>query len=100
MENRNTAMIITGITALCCGCPGLLSICWGGLAAVVSFIPGAEIDMGGSSDPQAALLAGLGSLCVGIIFVAIPIAVGFFTLRKKPASEAAFVSDEPIPPAA
>jgi hypothetical protein len=100
MENRNTAMIITGITALCCGCPGLMSICWGGLAAVASFVPGAEIDIGGSSDPQAALLSGLGSLCLGIIFVAIPVAVGFFTLRKKPGAEATVFSDEPLPPAA
>lgn len=100
MENRNTAMIITGVTALCCGCPGLFSVCWGALAATVSFVPGADIDIGGSSDPQAALLTGLGSLCIGILLIAIPIAVGFFTLRKKPAAEASIVSDEPIPPAA
>jgi predicted benzoate:H+ symporter BenE len=84
MKNRNTAMIITGITALCCGCPGLFSVCWGALAAAISFVPGAEIDMFGSSDPQAALFTGIGSLCFGIIFVAIPIIVGFVTLRKKP----------------
>jgi hypothetical protein len=38
----------------------------------------------------------LGLLCVSVIFIAIPIAVGFFALRKKPA--AAAVSSESLPP--
>lgn len=67
-------------------------------AAVVSVIPGADIDIGGSSDPTAALLSGVGALCLGVIFVAIPVVVGFLTLRKKPQA-AAPVSDEPLPPA-
>lgn len=84
MNNRNTGMIATIAAALLCGCPGLFAMCWGSLAAVISFMPGADIDIGGSSDPTAALFSGLGTLCVGILFLAIPIAVGFFTLRKKP----------------
>jgi len=84
MNNKNTGMIATIATALLCGCPGLLALCWGSLSAVVSFVPGADINIGGSSDPSAALFAGLGTLCVGILFIAIPVAVGFFTLRRKP----------------
>ena len=84
MNNKNTGIIATVAAALLCGCPGLLAFCWGSLAAVVSFMPGANIDIGGNSEPRAALLSGLGSLCVGILLLAIPIAVGFFTLRKKP----------------
>lgn len=84
MNNKNTGMIATIAAALLCGCPGLFAMCWGSIAAAVSFMPGADIDIGGSSDPTAALLSGLGTLCVGILFLAIPIAVGFFTLRKKP----------------
>ena len=84
MNNKNTGMIATIAAAVLCGCPGLFALCWGSLAAVVSFVPGADIDIGGSSDPRAALFSGLGTLCVGILFLAIPIAVGFFTLRKKP----------------
>ena len=34
-------------------------------------------------------------LCLSLIFIAIPIAVGFFTLRKKPQP---LVDNEPIPP--
>ena len=95
MDKRQTGIIATVATALLCGCPGLFAFCWGGLAAAVSFMPGADIDMGGSSDPTAALFAGLGSLCVGILLIAIPVAVGFFMLRKKPEAP---VSDEPVPP--
>jgi hypothetical protein len=39
----------------------------------------------------------MGALCLGVVFVAIPVVVGIVTLRKKP--EAAPVSNEPIPPA-
>jgi hypothetical protein len=84
--DRNTGIIITIVTAILCGCPGLFSCFWGLLASVISFIPGADIDIGGSSEPVAALLSGLGAVCVGVIFVAIPIAVWFFTVRNKPAS--------------
>ncbi|MBI5935983.1 MAG: hypothetical protein HY867_19935 [Chloroflexi bacterium] len=96
MNNKNTGMIATIVTALLCGCPGLLALCWGALMAFISFVPGADIDIGGSSDPQSALFTGLGALCAGVIFIAIPIVVGVVTLRKKPA---AVVSDEPLPPA-
>lgn len=64
-----------------------------------SFVPGADIDIGGNSDPQVALTTGIVALCGGIIFLAIPIVVGFLTLRKKP-EEAAVVSSNPFPPAA
>ncbi len=96
MDKRTAGIIATVVTALLCGCPGLLSVCWGGIAAVASFIPGADINIGGSSDPAKALGAGIGAFCIGIIFVAIPIVVGFLTLRKKP--EVAPYPSEPLPP--
>jgi hypothetical protein len=60
-------------------------------------VPGAEIDVFGNQDPRSALLAGLGSLCLGVLFVAIPVVVGFLTLRnRRPPLPAV---DEPLPPA-
>jgi hypothetical protein len=97
MNNKNTGIIATVATAFLCGCPGLLALCWGALAAFVSFVPGANIDIGGSSDPQSALFTGLGALCAGVIFIAIPIVVGVVTLRKKPAAVAPS-DNEPLPP--
>jgi hypothetical protein len=81
--DRNTGLIVTIVTAVICGCPGMFSCFWGLLASVVSFIPGADIDIGGSSDPTAALFAGLGAACLGLVFIAIPVAVWFFTVRGK-----------------
>ena len=100
-NNRTTGIVATVIAVVLCGCPGLLAFCWGSIAALVSFMPGADIDIGGSSDPTSALFAGLGSLCVGILFIAVPVAVGYFMLRKKPESAMESVppsNDEPLPP--
>jgi len=94
MDKRTTSIILTVVAVLLCGCPGLASFCGGAMFAIVSFIPGAEIDVFGSSDPQSALIFGVASLCIGIIFIAIPVIVGYLTLgRKKDV-----VSDEPLPP--
>ena len=87
MDKRTTGIIATVVAALFCGCPGIFSLCWGGISAIVAFVPGADINIGGSSDPQAALYTGIGALCGGVLLIAIPIAVGFFTLRKKPGED-------------
>ena len=95
MNNRNTNLIATIVAAVLCGCPGLFGLCFGGISLLASFVPGAEIDVFGSSDPRSATMMGLTALCLGIIFIAIPIAVWFVTRRKKSAS---LSDNEPLPP--
>ncbi|MDP3184350.1 MAG: hypothetical protein Q8M58_03660 [Anaerolineales bacterium] len=98
-KSKTGAIIGTIVAALLCGCPGLVGLCMGATSLLVSFIPGAEIDVFGSQDPQSAMLMGVASLCGGIIFIAIPIVVGVLTLRKKkPAGLAPVLPDEPLPP--
>jgi hypothetical protein len=100
-KSKTGALIATIATAVLCGCPGLFAICWGALSAIISFFPGANIDIGGSSDPNTAFFAGLGALCGGLIFIAIPIVVGVLTLRtKKPKAGEVPPVNEPLPPAA
>lgn len=100
MDRRTTGIIATIAAVLLCGFPGLISLCGGAIAAIVSYIPGATIDIFGSNDPRAALFTGLGMLCLGVLFIAIPFVVGFLTLRQRPEMEEPEpVSDEPIPPA-
>jgi hypothetical protein len=100
MEKRTVGIVATVITVLFCGCPGLLALCIGAMTALVSLIPGATINnFNGSHDATTAVLTGLGTCCFGIIFIAIPIAVGFFTLRKKAAEGFVPVDDQPLPPA-
>lgn len=81
--NRNTALIVTVVAALLCGCPGLFACFMGAMFAFVSQVPGSNIDVFGSSDPQSALAFGVGALCLGVILVIIPVVVGFFTLRNS-----------------
>lgn len=116
MDKKNVGMIATIATALLCGCPGLFGLCFGATSVLASLMPGADIDVFGSSDPTAATTMGIVSLCLSIIFIAIPIVVGIVTLRKpkddkavvdvkpveepvKPSDSAKPVDDEPLPPA-
>ena len=108
MDKRTTGIIATVVAVVLCGCPGLISLCMGAMFAVVGQIPGAEIDVFGGNDPRAAMGFGLGALCLGIIFIIIPIVVGVLTLRNKPSLAAAPATsvpapvvppDEPLPPA-
>jgi hypothetical protein len=99
MDKRTTGLIATIATALLCGCPGLFGLCFGGISVLASLVPGANIDVFGSSDPTAATTMGVVSLCLSVIFIAIPIVVGVVTLRKKPEEvvTVAPVSDVPAP---
>ncbi len=100
MENRTAGIIATIVTALLCGCSGLICVFAGAITAFASQVPGAEIDIFGSNDPQTALGTGIGMICLGVVFVIIPILVGVFTLRKKPQPPASPTTpEEPIPPA-
>jgi len=99
MDKKTTGIVATVAAVLLCGCPGLLALCMGSMFAFVGGIPGADIDMWGSNDPQSAIMFGIGVICVGILLVAIPIVVGFLTLRNKPAPVAVSAPDEPLPPA-
>jgi len=98
MDKKTGGIIATVATALLCGCPGLGGLCWGLIALLASFVPGSQIDIMGSSDPNRAMFTGLGALFGGIIFIAIPVVVGVVTLRKPKSEVAGPV--EPLPPAA
>jgi hypothetical protein len=99
MDKKTAGIIATIVTILFCGCPGLFAVCWGLIAAFASQMPGADIDIAGSSDPTAALITGIGSLCVGALFVAIPIVLGIITFRLNKRAAAPVNYNEPIPPA-
>ena len=84
MSKQTTAIIITVASVLLCACPGGFALFMGGMFALVSFIPGADIDVFGSSDPQSALTFGMGGLCVGAVFVLIAAVAIFLSWRRKP----------------
>ncbi len=88
MNNKNTGMIATIATVVLCGCPGLFMCLFGAITAT-----------GNGSFNEASLspTVGIALICVALIFILIPVGVGFFTLRKKP--ESISTNDEQIPPA-
>jgi len=97
MNKKTVAIIVTVAAILLCGCPGLFSLFFGGMFALISFIPGANIDVMGSSDPRSALNFGIGGLCVGSVFVLIAAAAIFFAWRRK--SDTTPNPNSTIPPA-
>ena len=92
MRNRTLGIVLTVITAFLCGCAGLFSCVWGVLIATGSPI---DVTTNGVTTPQTfSPTIGFALLCLSLSMILIPVAVGFFTLRKKPGS-----SIGQIPPA-
>jgi len=88
--NRNTGLIATIAAVVLCGCPGLF-LCIMGIGTVMGAGTYTLNDQVGNLPPT----YGYVFLCLSLIFILVPVLVGFFTLRKKPEP----VSHEPLPPA-
>ena len=90
MQNKTTGIIATVAAALLCGCPGLLLCLMGALAAA------GRATFRGVLRPRVGYpVIGLGLMCLSLILIAIPVVVGFLTLRNQPAAPP---SDVPLPP--
>jgi uncharacterized membrane protein len=83
MNQKTIAIIVTVIAILFCACPGLISLFMGVMFAIISFIPGADINMMGSKDPQSALMFGIGAVVIGLVFLAIAIIAIVISWRRK-----------------
>lgn len=82
MQNRTLGIVITVITVLACGCASIFSCIWGFLIASGTPI---DITSNGSTSPQVlSPTIGYVLLCLTLLMLLIPVAVGFITLRKKP----------------
>lgn len=90
--NKNTGILVTVITSLLCGCSALISCVWGVLIA-----SGQSIDVtsnGITTQQSISPTIGFILLCLSVFMILVPIAVGFFTLRKKPEAPV----DSVVPP--
>lgn len=82
MQNRNLAIVITVVTTLICGCASIISCVWGFL--ITSGTP-VNVTNNGLTTPQVLSPAiGYTLLCLTILMILVPVAVGFFALRKRP----------------
>jgi hypothetical protein len=88
MQNRTLAIVITTVTALVCGCASLFSCIWGFLIASGQPI---DITTNGVTTPQVlSPTIGYTLICLTILMILVPVAVGFFTLRQRSGSTAEF----------
>ncbi len=94
MNSRTTAIIATVAAVVLCGCPGLFLCIFGGLVAAGAPVTTQLNGVSNTSTLPASY--GIGMLCLALILILIPVLVGFFTLRKKPAPA---TTNEPLPPA-
>ncbi|HEX9617442.1 MAG TPA: hypothetical protein VGA03_08485 [Anaerolineales bacterium] len=93
MDRKTTGILLTGGSALLCGCPGLFLCLFGGLSAAGAGTYDLGTDVG-----QISSGAGIALLCLGILLTLIPLGVGYFSLRNRPAAVASTAPDEPLPP--
>ena len=91
MNNKTTGIVATVATAVLCGCPGLFLCLFGALSAA-----GRGTFTGPFSRGTIHPFIGLGLMCFSLILIAIPVVVGFLTLRNKPVAQN---TNTPIPPA-
>jgi hypothetical protein len=94
--SRTVAIVLTTITTLFCGLPGLGVICLAFLGLVGSLMPGYE-DVTTSSSSELALGV-LILVCFGSILLFIPVMVGFFSYRLNRLSEDVADFQQPLPP--
>ena len=88
--DKRTGTIITAVTALLCGCPGVCLLIYGGMMA--SGNNTAQV----SGDP---LVVGITFLCLGVVLGLIPLVAAGFTFWPRSAKLDPEVLDEDLPPA-
>ena len=83
MNNRTTAIIVTVVAALLFGCPGLLCLCSGITAAIIGLSGDPNFYFGVDTEPSRTLNSGLIFICLSVVLIAIPVVVGFLSIRRK-----------------
>ncbi|MBI1854811.1 MAG: hypothetical protein HYR93_02910 [Chloroflexi bacterium] len=94
MNNKNTGIIATIASVVLCGCPGLFLLLFGAISA----FGGGTFSLGDQSGGIPPTV-GFVLVCLALIFILIPVAVGFFMLRRKPTATIITPPSGPIPPA-
>ncbi|MCX6070879.1 MAG: hypothetical protein NTU91_08490 [Chloroflexi bacterium] len=84
MDKRTLGIILTVVTVLFCGCPGLFICLFGGLTAAGLGTYTTDV-LGTTGVGELPTGSGYGMLCGGLILIAIPIVIGVVMLRKPKA---------------
>lgn len=82
MDRRTVGIIATVVSTFICGCASIFSGVWGVIIASGQPI---DVTSNGITTPQiVSPTIGYVLLCLTILMLAVPVGVGFFTLRRKP----------------
>jgi H+/Cl- antiporter ClcA len=81
-NNRTLGIVATIVTALLCGCVSIFTCVWGFLIA--SRQPIDLTSNGITAQQTLSPTIGYVLLCLTVLMLLVPVAVGFLTLRKKP----------------
>ena len=95
MDKKTQGIIATVAAVFLCGCPGLCFCLFGAFTAA-GMMP-YTFDFNGNTESGIVPSGyGFAMLCAALIFIAIPIVVGFLMLREKPLDpiEGEIVSEE------
>jgi hypothetical protein len=93
LDNRTLGILAAVATAVVCGCAGLFSLIFGALGVLqVPFQTTVNGVQGSTPLPSTVAYV---LLCLSLVLFAIPIVVGFLTVRPKPAPPSL---EEPLPP--
>jgi hypothetical protein len=85
VDKRTLGIILTIVTVVFCGCPGLLT-CLGGAATAAGLGGTYTTDLLGTTGTgELPTGYGYGMLCLGLVGIAIPIIIGVVMLRKPKA---------------
>jgi len=96
--NRNAAIVLTIVTALACGIPSFILMCFGVLALFGAQMPEVMAQNPASTPEEVMLGAGM-FLCFGAVLLIIPILVGVFSFRLSKKEEPATIDTiDYIPP--
>ena len=95
-DKKQVGLIVTAVTAVLCGCPGLCILAFGGLMAFGGSMPSEYVETTGNP-----VAVGIAFLCFGLIMAVIPVGAGIFTyLQSKKDSEVEEIEEiKEIPPA-
>jgi hypothetical protein len=97
MDTKNKGIVATIVAVVLCGCPGLC-LCLFGAVTAAGLMPYNTEFNGVNNSGTMPASAGIAMLCFSLLFIAVPIAVGFFMLRKKPEAAVEISSNETLPP--
>lgn len=91
-DKKKLGLIITIVTVLLCGCPGLCTMAFGAMLAMGNSMEDYGWEVTGNPTP-----VGFAFLCVSVIMIAIPVVAGIYTFMQSRKQEE--VINIEVPPA-